>query len=324
MDKKSFLIAIAMFITLIVILTTFYNNRISLPVIAIANYGPHPSLEAAIKGLKAQLTEQGFIENQNIRYEITDVGFDHVLIPQTIATLVNRNPKVMVVMSTPIAQFAKGKVHNIPLVYSAVTDPIAAGLIKEKSKSDGNMTGSSEMQDLKLFLKFAKSILPNTKNIGLLYATSDANDTALLNMMKIAASAHNMQVVAVAVDQARDVPIRMQEFKDKVDFIYVGASGPIQPALPAIAQKAQEMHIPVFNVEEQAVRDGLALASFGVNYISVGRNAGKLVASILRGESINNLPPIYPDSADHHGLINEKKATDLGIHIPSEVEVARR
>jgi putative ABC transport system substrate-binding protein len=98
--------------------------------------------------------------------------------------------------------------------------------------------------------------------------------------------------------------MRMQEFRGKVDFVYVGTSGPIQPALPIIASEAQKMGIPVFNAEDQAVRDGLALASFGVNYESVGKNAGKLVAKLLKGASVKDLVPIFPKTEDHRCFVN--------------------
>lgn len=170
---------------------------------------------------------EGFIENQTIRYEIADIGFDHALIPQTIASLRTHLPKAMVVVSTPIAQLAKGKIKNLPLIYSSVTDPVDVGLLQEYDKSDDNTTGSSDMQDLKSLLQFAKSLLPNAKSIGLLYAISDSNDTSLVKLMQSAALEYDMSVVAIPVEQGREVPIRMQGFKGKVDLIYVGVSGPI-------------------------------------------------------------------------------------------------
>jgi putative ABC transport system substrate-binding protein len=314
--KILFVISIAIFIA-------FFNycNKNNLPIIAIANYGPHTSLETSIKGLKNQLADQGFIENKTIHYEIADVGFDPALIPQMITKLKNLHPKVMVVLTTPVAQFAKGKIHDIPLVYNAITDPIEAELIKDKNQSNGNMTGSSEKQDLQAFLSFVKTIFPDAKTVGLLYATAESNDAALIKMMRLAAFSAGMSILAIPIDQARDIPMRMQEFKDKADLIYVGTSGPIQPALPTIAQEAQKINIPIFNAEEQAVRDGLALASFGVSYESVGRNAGKLVGALLNGININTLKPLYPTLQDHHCFINKKQAEKLRIKIPKNAIV---
>jgi putative ABC transport system substrate-binding protein len=160
--------------------------------------------------------------------------------------------------------------------------------------------------------------------VGLLYSTSESNDVALVKMMQQAASNAELSVLAIPVDQSRDIPLRMQKFKGKVDFIYVGTSGPIQPALPTIAAEAGKMNIPVFNSEDQAVRDGLALASFGVSYEAVGKNTGKLVAKILRGINIESLAPIHPTSQDHHCFINKKLAEKFGIAIPQNATVVGR
>jgi putative tryptophan/tyrosine transport system substrate-binding protein len=319
---KKFFYFIAVVFIIFTAAFTIYNNKIrnDLPFVAIANYGPHASLDAVIDGFKEQMRAEGFVENQNIRYEIADVGFDPSLISQMLIGLKAKNPKAMLVMTTPVAQAAKGKFHDIPLIYTAITDPVEAGLIKEKYKAEINITGSSEMQDLKAFLKFAKSILPNSRKIGLLYATSEANDIALVHMMKKSAAELDMSVIAIPLEQARDVQIRIQEFKNKVDFIYVGTSGPIQPTLPVISAEARKMHIPVFNAEASAVKAGLALASFGVDYTTVGRNAAKLTANNLRGQKRNDLIPLYPTSEDHHGLINKKLAIELGVTLPSNVE----
>ncbi|CAK8162482.1 putative ABC transport system substrate-binding protein [Candidatus Xenohaliotis californiensis] len=313
-------------ISILCLLTALYTNYFiakneSLPIVAIANYGSHASLDATISGFKDQMQMEGFAENQNIRYEIADVGFDPHLISQMLINLKAKNPKAILVMTTPIAQAAKGKIHDIPLIYTAITDPIEAGLIKDQYKSDGNITGSSDKQDLKAFLKFSQSILPEARRVGLLYATSEANDNALVNMMKTSASDFNMSVIAVPLEQARDAQIRMKEFKNKVDFIYVGTSGPIQPTLPVISAEALKMYIPVFNVEVQAVKNGLALASFGIDYTTVGRNAAKLAADVLRGQKISDMTPLYPTSEDHCGVINKKLAIKLGITIPPNIEI---
>jgi putative ABC transport system substrate-binding protein len=226
----------------------------------------------------------------------------------------------MVVISTPIAQFAKGKIRDIPLVFHAITDPVAAGLLKDRDHANANITGSSDMQNLDVLLKFVKSILPKAETVGILCLTSDSNDATLVNMMKKAASKLALSVVAIPVDQVRDIPVRMQEFKGRVDFICVGASG-LHAAMPVIALEAQKMNIPVFDSEDQSVRDGLALASFGVNYESVGRNAGKLAAKLLRGSAVKDLAPIFPRTEDHKCFINKKLAEKFGIMIPQNATV---
>jgi putative ABC transport system substrate-binding protein len=129
-----------------------------------------------------------------------------------------------------------------------------------------------------------------------------------------------MSLVAIPVDQMRDIQIRIQELKGKADLIYVGASG-LQSALAVISGEAAKMNIPVFNIEEQSVRDGLAMASFGVNYESVGRNTGKLVVKLLNGASVKDLAPIFPKIEDHKCYINKKLAKKFGVNIPKNATV---
>lgn len=292
-------------------------QKTDIPLVAIANWGPHSSLDDSIKGVKEGLEKQGFIEGKNVRFQITDAGFDTGLIPQMIMQLKSMHPSVMIALATPVAQFAKNSVKEIPLIYNVVTDPIEAGLLLEENKPNENMTGSSDKQDLELFLDFVRKLIPQAKRIGILYSTSEANDLALVKMMKEAANKKGMTVVALPINQARDVPMQMKMFQDKVDLIYVGASGPIQPTLPAIVSEADRMKIPVFNVNEDAVKKNQVLASFGVDYKRVGVNAGELAARILKGEKVSELNPIYPTAQDHHGYVSKEKAKELNIKIPS-------
>ncbi|MDR1361913.1 MAG: ABC transporter substrate-binding protein [Holosporaceae bacterium] len=317
------IICAAIAVVLIVGGIIYSSKNNELPLVAIANYGPHASLDASLRGLQAELRDQGFLEGKTIKYEIADVGFDASIIAQMITKLMASNPRVMVVKTTPVAQFAKRKSSDIPLVFCDITDPIEAGLLKSKGSSCENITGSSDQEDLEPFLIFAKTLLPRAKTVGLLYSTSESNDAALLKMMRASTEKVGLSLVAVSVDQSRDIPMRMQEFRGKVDFIYVGTSGPIQPALPVITSEAQKMGIPVFNAEEQAVIDGLALASFGVNYESVGRNAGKLVAKLLRGAAVKDLAPAFPTSEDHRCFVHKKLAEKFGVRIPENAVVVQ-
>lgn len=283
------------------------NTKQSLPLIAIANYGPHSSLEESIVGIKKELSSQGYIEHKNIEYLVIDVGFDTALIPQMISSLKSKKPTIIVAQTTPIAQFAKHAVKDIPLIFTAITDPITAGL--------QGISGSSDKQDLRAMLQFSKLLMPAAKRVGLLYSTAEANDLVLVKMMKEAIAAEKMQLVCVPIEHARDVPLRMQLFNNKVDIIYVGMSGMIQPSLPAITASAKKMGIAVLNADSAAVKQGPVLASFGVDYHAVGMNAGKLIAQTLLDGEIDKT--IYPALLEHKGFVNEVKAKELGLKIPT-------
>ncbi len=313
-------VALILLIVVVLIIGFFSRSKQSnLPLIAIASLGRHSSLDASMQGIKDELTKNGYIEKENVQYEIVDVGFDASLIPQMITNMKSHHPCVLVATTTPVAQYAKGSIKDIPLIYSVITDPVAARLIKAPHRPEGNMTGSSDQQDLHVLLDFTKKVLDHPSRVGILYATAEVNDLALVHMLKQVALTSHMQVVAVPIDQTRDIPMAMQQFNQKVDFIYVGGSGAIQPALPVIASESRKMGIPIFNVNEAAVKENMVFASFGVNYHQVGVNTGKLIVGILQGQSIASLPPQYPSTKDYQGFVSQKNAAQLGLHLPGNL-----
>lgn len=307
-------------------LVIYYSSRTKTvpekhtPLVAIANYGPHSSLEDIIIGIKSKLEVEGFIENQNIKYLISDVAFDSSMILQMISNLKGQRPDLIVTITTPVSQLAKSQIKNIPLVFSGVTDPVISGLIKSDNVQEENITGCSEKQDLSLMIDFAKKLIPNAKSIGVLYSTSEINDTSMLKNLRETAEAKSIKVIAIGIENPRDIPTRMNGFKGNVDFIYVGTSGTIQPALPAIANIAIRMNIPIINADKQAVIENMVLASFGVDYKAIGINTGNMVTKILRGAKIQDLPPLHPDIHQHEVYISAKKAKQENIEVPAEFQ----
>ena len=300
-------------------ITNKYQTNKSLPLVQIAYLGPHATLEDTIKGIKISLNQNGFVENENIVINTANVNFDSALIPQMISKAISSDPKVLVALTTPVAQYAKSKSKNIPIIFSDITDPIEAGLLKDPTKAYENITGMSDQQNFDLILSFANKIIPNLKSVGVLYSTSEANDLALIKMLKEATAKQQIELVSIPIDQQRDIPQRMQLFKNKVDFIYVGSSGPITPALPIISVEATKMDIPIISFSQEAVIEGMALASFGVDYIKVGVATGNMVAKVLRGEKLINIAPQYPSPKESIGFISKKQAKRFSITIPSNL-----
>lgn len=314
---------ICIFTILIFVTTIFFgiSKQNNLPLVAIANYGPHASLDASVKGLKLSLTEMGLIEGEHIRYQYQDVGFDTSLIGQMIAALTSQKPDVLVAMTTPVSQYVKGAVHDVPVVYSTLADPYAVGIASDNGES---VLVSSDQQDLSLMLDFAMRMQPKTKRIGVLYATSETNDLALIKELDIASKAYGVSLMSVAVNCATDVPTAVLKFKDNVDLIIVGTSGPIQPTLPAIAQAAYQMKIPVINMDSQAVKDKMVAASFGVSYEQVGHNTAKLVKKVLDQGPLDENTILYPSLDDHKGFISRSHFVHYGLsyeHLQQQTEI---
>ena len=300
---------------LVVLVVVFYQiKKPQLPLVSIANYGPHASLEASIQGMKQHLETQGYIENDSIAYAYMDVGFDRGLIGQMVQVLYNQRPDVVVTLTTPIAQYVKGMGRNTPVVYSTLTDPYVVG-IAEVGEKVLPVAVSTDQQSIKGLLLFISDLLPSAKRLGILYAPSESNDVALVSQLTSEAKKAGITLVAISVDHPSDIPIVMQKFEDNIDVIFVGASGPIQPSIPIIAQIADSFNIPVINMDDAAVKEGLVLASFGVNYEQVGKNTAVLVRRYLEGHQLDENHIIYPSIIDHKMTLSLKQAERYNVDV---------
>lgn len=290
--------------------------------IGIANFGEHPQLNASIAGFKKALADNGFVEGKDVVYSESHTNFDASLVPQMIAKLQAEQPKLMYTVTTPVSQIALKALagSGIPIVFSAVTDPVAAKLVPSWEAGGEGITGASDLQDIAAVMKFTHALLPDAKRFGLPYNPGEANDMALLEKVKEVAPSAGFEVAEVGVDNVNEIQQRIASFAGKADVIYTPASNLLQPAIAAVSAAARQAGIPIVNSDDGAVRDGVVPASFAVNYEQVGENAGKIAAQILKGADPKTIAPVKPAYEDHSPLISKKVAKDFGITIPAALE----
>ncbi|MHA7885247.1 ABC transporter substrate-binding protein [Nitratireductor rhodophyticola] len=288
--------------------------------IGIANFGEHPQLNTAIQGFKDALAAGGYEEGKDVVYSESHTNFDASLVPQMIAKLQAEGPALMYTVTTPVSQIAKKALagSGIPIVFSAVTDPVAAKLVPSWEAGDEGMTGATDLQDVAAVMEFAKKLVPDAKRIGQPYNPGEANDVALLEKVQEAAPAAGFEVVPVGVDNVNDIQQRIASLAGKADVIYTPASNLLQPAIAAVSAAARQAGIPIINSDDGAVSDGVVPASFAVNYQQVGLNAGKIALQILDGTDPKSIPPVNPAYEDHAPRISKKAMAAFGLDIPEE------
>ena len=289
--------------------------------IGIANFGEHPQLNAAIAGFKKALAANGFVEGKDVVYSESHTNFDASLVPQMIAKLQAEQPKLIYTITTPVSQIAKKALagSGIPIVFAAVTDPVAAKLVPSWESGDDGMTGATDLQDVAAVMAFTKKLLPNAKRFGVPYNPGEANDVALIEKIKEAAPAAGFEVVEVGIDNVNDIQQRIASLAGKADVIYGPTSNLIQPAIAAVSAAARQAGIPVVNADDNAVRSGVVPASFAVNYEQVGINAGNIATEILKGKDPKTIAPSRPAYKDHSALISKKAMAAFGIEIPASL-----
>lgn len=288
------------------------------PRVAIALFGPHPSLQQVSDGFKNVVDKAGV----NATYDEGNVNFDRSLVPQFLNRLAAGNPDLMLTITTPMAQSARQILANrdFPIVFAPVTDPVQAGLVDSWDAGGPLLAGVSNIPDLGATIEFMKTLVPDMRKLGVLYNPGDDSDTAFANQLKALGKDHEVSVVLIGVDNANDIPQRVISAKGRADALFVPASSLLQPASPAIASAAARISMPVFSSNTMSVTDGFALAAFAVDFYRIGEMAGAQAIRILNGEDPATMAVAIPKPEDHTIAISQRQLDALEINLPQELE----
>ena len=313
-DEMRMIFAASVAIVMAVMPATAQTKRV-----AIAGWGPHPTLNEAIAGFKKGLAEEGFSEGSGVSFDETNVNFDAALIPQMLTRLAGANPDLMATIATPVSVVSRNQLRSrsFPIVFLPIADPVHAGLVPSWEKGDKLMTGSSVALDYPALLTFFKTLLPNMKKMGLLYDTGDDSSQAAVEGMEAAAKNSGIEMVRVGVDNPNELPQRVQSAVGRVDALFTVASGRIQQGMAAISATADRAKLPVISSIPQAVQQNYALAAFAVSFGQSGEAAGRIAGRILKGEDPASIPAYRATAAEHRPMINAKKMKALELEVPA-------
>jgi len=220
---------------------------------------------------------------------------------------------VIVAIATPSAQAVAATTQDIPVVFTAVTDPLGAQVVKNLDKPGGNITGISDMSPLADHLKLIQEIVPTAKRIGVPYNPGEANSVTLLNALKKLAPAYGVTIVEAPATKSSEVQDAAQSLVGKVDVIYVPTDNTIVSALESVISVGKDNKLPVFSGDTDSVNRG-TIASIGFDYFQVGLQTGAVVVRILKGEKPGDIAVQNASGTDL--FVNPKAAAAMGVTIP--------
>jgi len=284
--------------------------------LAITQIVEHPALDACRKGVIDALAEAGWSEGQNLVVSYQSAQGQPATAAQIAKSFLGEEPSVIVPISTPSAQAVVGVTRDVPVVFTAVTDPVGAGLITDAAQPGGNVTGLSDLSPLAQHLDLIKEIMPGAMRIGVPYNPGEANAVTLLGLLKQMAPARGLEIVEAAAAKSADVQQAARSLVGKVDAIYVPTDNTIVSALEALLAVAQTSKIPVFAGDTDSVERG-AVATIGFDYYQVGKQTGAIVARVLKGEAPGTIPVVAATGTDL--VVNPKAARAFGIEVPDVV-----
>ena len=275
----------------------------------------HPALDAVRDGIKQALNDNGYSGDKlKFTYESAQGKTD--IAAQIARKMVGDEPDIIVAIATPSAQAAVVASKSIPVVFSAVTDPLAAKLVPSLKKPGGNVTGLSDMANLKEHLALIKEFVPNLKALGIPYNPGETNSVSMLASIKIEAAKMGIKIVESAAPKSSDVMIAAKQLVGKVEAIYCPIDNTIISAVESVVKVGIDAQIPVFAGDTSTVSRG-AVAAVGYDYFDLGRQTGDIVVRILKGEKPGSIDVKMAKGTNLH--VNPKMAAMMGIKIPAEV-----
>jgi ABC-type uncharacterized transport system, periplasmic component len=285
-------------------------------VVAITQIVEHPALDAVHEGVKDELAERGYREGENLRLMHESAQGNSAIASQIARKFVGENPDVIVAIATPSAQTVAAAARNVPVVFSAVTDPIAAKLVQSWEAPGANITGVSDMLPIEKHLDMLQRAMPDAKRIGTVYNPGEANAAALIELLEDRLQARGLELVKGAATKTSEVLGAARSLVGKADAIYLTTDNTVISAAEAVISVGERSKIPVFAADTATVERG-AVAALGFNYYNHGRQTGAMVARVLEGAGTADMPVETMEELDLY--VNPEAAERMGITLPEDL-----
>lgn len=285
--------------------------------IAVTQIVEHPSLNAIRDGLKEELAQSGYEADKTLNWSWESAQGNPSTAAQIAKKIAGETPDAIVAISTPSAQTMIAAAPKLPVVFSGVTDPLGAKLVPNLQAPGGQVTGVSDRVPLGKHLELIRKLTPKAKRIGVLYNSGESNSVSQVNLLKAEAKTQGFTIVEVTVTNSNEVATAAKSLVGKSDAIYVPTDNTIVSALESVLQVGMSNQLPVYAGDTDSVDRG-AIATLGFNYKEIGRQTGKMVVRVLKGEKPGAIAVETPTQMDL--VINAKAAKQMGVTVPADLK----
>lgn len=284
--------------------------------VGISQFAEHGSLDNCREGFIEGLAAEGLVEGENLVIEEKNATADMGTATQIAQSFVSDKVDLICAIATPAAQAAYNAAMDteIPVVYTAITNPVAAELATDDKMPVGNVTGTSDILPVEAQMKMIREILPDAKTIGILYTTSEANSVYTIQQYEAFAAQYGFTIEKKGINTSADISLAAEDLLGKVDCLTNLTDNTVVSSLATILDMANEKNIPVFGSEIEQVKMG-CLAAEGIEYVNLGKETGVMAAKILKGEATASEMP-FESLTENCLYVNEATAEKLGITVP--------
>jgi putative ABC transport system substrate-binding protein len=272
----------------------------------------HPALDSATEGFKEAFSEAG-VEVEFTEQNANGEQATALTIAQQFAA---DDLDLALAVATPAAQAMAQNIIDIPLLFTAVTDPVSAELVDSMEEPGANVTGTSDAAPIDEQLELLKEIVPGAERVGIVYASGEVNSQVQVDQAQQAAGPLDLEIVTQTVTTVNEIQQAVEALGD-VDAIYVPTDNMIVSGIASLVQVAESKQIPVIAAEEGTVEGG-AVATLGIDYTELGRQTGEMALRILRDGEDPAMMPVET-ATDFTYVVNEAAAERQGVTIPEDI-----
>ncbi len=281
--------------------------------IGILQYVEHPSLSAARKGFVAELKNEGYVDGKNLKLDYENAQGDQSNL-QTISTNLLSNNDLVLGIATPAAQTLSNLSTDVPVLFTAVTDPVSAKLVKTMENPEGIATGTSDMSPISKQVELLQKVMPNVKKVGIMYTTNERNSEVQVEEAQKEFAKAGIDVLTKGISSTNDVQDTAKSLMSQTQVLFIPTDNMIVSAISLITELSKEMKVPVVGGSADIVEQGV-LFTYGANYEALGRQTAKLAVRIIKGEDVSKVSAEYPKTLNV--VANDDMAKTLGIDLTS-------
>lgn len=275
----------------------------------------HPSLNQIRETIISELKAQGM--DGKIEIITKNANGDMSLLPSIMQEFVNDEVDMIVPIATPAAQAARGATNTIPIVFSAVSNPVEAGLVTSFEETTGNITGVSNSIPIEDIFKLAATITPDVKTFGFVYNSSEINSTSGIQKAKAYCDKNGIKYKEATITGTADLQQVASSLVGEVDAFFTPNDNTVASAMATYVKVATDAKLPIYAGADSMVKDG-ALATVGIDYTKLGKQTASMIVRIVNGQTIkeNHVEQV----AEYANMININTANQLGINISDELK----
>jgi len=280
--------------------------------IAVSQFIKHPALDALLRGFMEHL-ESAQIP---VKYVVHIANGDQALNESIARDIGAENPDLVLAISTPSSQACLKVLPNTTILFSAVTDPVGAGLVESLSKPGARITGMTDMSPIEQQIKLITGLVPELKTIGVIYNNNESNSVSLVRIIEQECARQGIGLVKKAVGNGKEVATAAQSLVGNCDAIYAPTDNTVVSVIESVARICAKHRLPLFAADVDSIPRG-AVATLAIDYYSMGRQTGRMAERIFAGEAPSSMPVEWQEDLRIH--VNTKAAEVMGVELPVDL-----